>query len=106
MDLGISPELLRQGLVFYFLLFASLILRTFAQAWLADRLGDHTPRAEGRVTLYPVPHVDLVGTVILPLIFIFYLQPHSAQANICFFLAWTKPVPINPNNFWNPRRGL
>src|SRR5687768_8909215 len=103
MDFGLTPESLRAGLIFYFLLFAVLILRAFAQAWLADRLGDPTPRNDGRVTLYPPPHVDLLGTVILPLICIFYLQPRLGQIN--FFLAWTKPVPTNPNNFGHPRRG-
>ena len=103
MDFGLSPEALRAGLIFYFLRFAVLILRAFAQAWLADRLGDPTPRNDGRVTLYPPPHVDLLGTVILPLICIFYLQPRLAQIN--FFLAWTKPLPTNPGNFSHPRRG-
>jgi hypothetical protein len=102
MDLGLSPELLRAGLIFYILLFACLILRAFAQAWLADRLGDPTPRDAGLVTLYPVPHIDLLGTVVLPLICIFYLQPRIGQIN--FFLAWTNPVPINPAHFRNPRR--
>jgi Zn-dependent protease len=103
MDLGLNPESLRTGLIFYFLLFAVLILRAFAQAWLADRLGDPTPRNDGRVTLYPPPHVDLLGTIVLPLICIFYLQPRLAQIN--FFLAWTRPVPTNPSNFAHPRRG-
>src|SRR5687768_12390705 len=102
MDLGLTPEALRAGLIFYFLLFAVLILRAFAQAWLADRLGDPTPRNDGRVTLYPPPHIDLLGTIILPLICVFYLQPRLAQ--ITFFLAWTKPVPTNPGNFAHPRR--
>lgn len=103
MDFGLTPEAIRTGLIFYFLLFAVLILRAFAQAWLADRLGDPTPRNDGRVTLYPPPHVDLLGTVVLPLICIFYLQPRLAQIN--FFLAWTRPIPTNPNNFSHPRRG-
>ena len=102
MDFGLTPEALRAGLIFYFLLFAVLILRAFAQAWLADRLGDPTPRNDGRVTLYPPPHIDLLGTIILPLICVFYLQPRLAQ--ITFFLAWTKPVPTNPGNFSHPRR--
>ena len=103
MDFGLTPQSLRDGLIFYFLLFAVLVLRAFAQAWLADRMGDPTPRNDGRVTLYPPPHVDLLGTVILPLICIFYLQPRLTQIN--FFLAWTKPVPTNPGNFSHPRRG-
>jgi Zn-dependent protease len=103
MDFGLSGEALRAGLIFYILLFAVLILRAFAQAWLADRMGDPTPRNDGRVTLYPPPHIDLLGTIILPLICVFYLQPRLAQIN--FFLAWTRPMPTNPNNFSNPRRG-
>lgn len=103
MDFGLTPEAIRTGLIFYFLLFAVLILRAFAQAWLADRLGDPTPRNDGRVTLYPPPHVDLLGTVVLPLICIFYLGVRLSQIN--FFLAWTKPVPTNPNNYDHPRRG-
>jgi Zn-dependent protease len=102
MDFGFSPADLRAGLIFYLLLFSCLVLRAFAQAWLADRLGDHTPRDEGRVTLYPVPHVDLLGTVILPLLCIFFLQPRLGSIN--FFLAWTVPVPIVPGNFRNPQR--
>lgn len=103
MDFGLTPDQLRAGLIFYFLLFAVLVLRAFAQAWLADRMGDPTPRSDGRVTLYPPPHVDLLGTVVLPLICIFYFQPRLAGIN--FFLAWTKPVPTNPGYFKHPRQG-
>lgn len=103
MDFGLTPEAIRAGLIFYILLFSVLILRAFAQAWLADRLGDPTPRSDGRVTLYPPPHIDWLGTVALPLICIFYLQPRLSQ--IAFFLAWTRPVPTNPSYFANPRRG-
>jgi Zn-dependent protease len=103
MGFDLTPEALRAGLIFYILLFAVLVLRAFAQAWLADRMGDPTPRNDGRVTLYPPPHVDLLGTVILPLICIFYFQPRLTQIN--FFLAWTKQVPTNPGNFAHPRRG-
>lgn len=104
MDLGLTPEFLRAGLLFYILLIACLGLRAYAQAWLADRLGDPTPRDEGRVTLNLLVHMDLVGSVILPLLSIFYLQP--AMGSIAFFLAWTKPVPMNPSNFPNPRRDV
>ncbi len=102
MDFGITAADLRAGLLFYLLLFSCLVLRAFAQAWLADRLGDRTPRDEGRVTLYPLPHLDLLGSVILPLICIFFLQPRLGQIN--FFLAWTNPVPITAANFRDPRK--
>ncbi len=97
-----DPSALRDGLIFYLLLLVSLCLRTYAQAWQADRLGDRTPRMSDRLTLNPVAHMDLLGTVVLPLICIFYLQPQLGQ--FTFFLAWTKPVPINPGSFAHPRK--
>ncbi|MDP3070402.1 MAG: site-2 protease family protein [Opitutaceae bacterium] len=103
MDFGLSPEQLRTGIIFFLLIFSVLVLRAYAQAWLADRLGDPTPRGEGRMTLYPPPHVDLIGTVVLPLICVLFFQPQLTRIN--FFLAWTKPVPTNPAYFKNPRRG-
>jgi Zn-dependent protease len=100
----LSPEALRSGLLLYILLIACLGLRAYAQAWMADRLGDPTPREEGRLSLNLVVHMDLLGSVILPLISIFYLQPNLGS--FTFFLAWTKPVPINFNNFEHPQRGI
>jgi Zn-dependent protease len=102
MDFGLSPEQLRIGLITYIFIAASLCLRAYAQAWLADRLGDRTPALDGRLTLNPLPHVDVLGTVILPLVCIFYLQPRLEH--IWFFLAWAKPVPINPAAFTQPRK--
>ncbi len=102
MDLGITPEFLRAGLLLYVLLVVTLCLRAYAQAWMAYRLGDHTASDAGRLTLNPLPHMDLIGSVVLPLICIFYLQPR--MTSISFFLAWAKPVPVNPANFKNPSR--
>jgi Zn-dependent protease len=102
MDLGLTPEALRTGLLFYILLIACLGLRAYAQAWVADRLGDPTPKEEGRLTLNLMVHMDLFGSVFLPLLSIFYLQPQLGSIN--FFLAWTKPVPVNPSNFAHPQR--
>ncbi len=97
-----DPATLRNGLIFYLLLVASLCLRTYAQAWMADRLGDRTPRMTDRLTLNPIPHMDLLGTVVLPLLCIFYLQPQLGQ--FTFFLAWTKPLAINHGSFRDPRK--
>lgn len=102
MDFGLSPEQLRNGLLSYIFIAVSLCLRAYAQAWLADRLGDHTPAAQGRLTLNPLAHVDLWGTVVLPLMCIFFLNPHLE--GVWFFLAWAKPVPINPGAFREPRK--
>lgn len=102
MDLGLSADQLRFGLLTFIFIAASLCLRAYAQAWLADRLGDRTPAIEGRLTLNPLPHVDLLGTVVLPLICIFYIQPRLEH--LWFFLAWAKPVPISPSSFREPRK--
>jgi len=59
----------------------------FAHAWVATRLGDDTPRREGRVTLYPLAHVDWLGTAILPAI---------TSLLGAGFLGWGKPVNTNP----------
>ncbi|HEY0865493.1 MAG TPA: site-2 protease family protein [Lacunisphaera sp.] len=100
-----DPLVLRNGLIYFIILAASLCLRAYAQAWMANRLGDRTPAMEGRLTANPLPHVDILGTVALPLIFIFYLQPSLDQAGLRMFLGWAKPVNINPHNFKNPRGG-
>ena len=104
MDFNLTPEVLRSGLIFYILIVASLCLRAYAQAWMASRLGDPTPTQTGRLTLNPLPHMDMLGSVVLPLLFIFILKPQLAQ--LSFFLAWAKPMPVNPANFQHPWRGF
>ncbi|MFC1546728.1 site-2 protease family protein, partial [bacterium] len=56
-----------------------------------EKCGDDTARVMGRITLNPLPHIDPVGTILLPLILVF------TGSN--FWIAWAKPVPINPNKF-------
>lgn len=97
-----SIQAISTGLIAYIIIAASLCLRSYGQAWMANRLGDPTPALEGRLTLNPLPHVDLLGTVLLPLFFIFFLQPQLSR--ISFFIAWAKPVPVNPANFEHPRK--
>src|SRR5712664_4908779 len=60
----------------------------FAHAWVATKLGDDTPRLEGRVTLNPLAHVDWLGTVLLPLIM---------SLSGAGFIGWGKPVNTNPS---------
>lgn len=92
MDLGISYAELREGLIFYIFLVVSLSIHEWAHAFTADKLGDPTPASQGRVTLNPVAHMDLVGTVIFPLLCIFVLPGN-------FLFGWGKPVMINPSYF-------
>jgi len=68
-----------------------------AHGYVADRLGDHTARMLGRVTLNPLRHIDPLGTVLIPL---------GMYALTGFLFGWAKPVPVNPRNLANPRRGM
>lgn len=77
------------ALVAYLIVVASLTLHEWGHASAADRLGDDTPRSQGRVTLNPLAHIDLIGTVVLPLIGIFGGIP---------LIGWAKSVMINPAN--------
>jgi Zn-dependent protease len=75
----------------------ALVVHEFAHAAVAVRLGDHTPRQAGRLTLNPRPHVDPFGTLILPAIL---LLPRLFGAALFPIFAYAKPQPLNP---WNLR---
>ena len=81
-----------QGLTYFVVLLFSLSFHESAHAWMASRLGDDTARSLGRVTLNPIPHIDLMGTVLIPLLQIF--GPSGIP-----LLGWAKPTPYDPRNF-------
>ena len=72
-----------------------ITIHEFCHALAADKLGDPTPRAYGRLTLNPKAHIDTLGTIILPLFSVLTGLP---------VLGWAKPTPIDPYNFSHPRR--
>jgi Zn-dependent protease len=76
----------------------SLSLHEAAHAWMANRLGDPTARMLGRVTLNPIKHIDLIGTIVIPLFMIF--MPGYGR----FLIGWAKPTPVTPRNFKNMTR--
>jgi Zn-dependent protease len=78
-------------------LILAVAIHEFAHALTADRLGDPTPRAAGRLTLNPFAHIDPVGTVILPLGLLLI-------SGGSFAYGWGKPTPFDPYNLKNPRR--
>jgi len=78
------------------ILLFSVVVHEVAHGWMAYRLGDPTARDMGRLTLNPIPHIDPIGSIAIPL-----LSYISAGA---VFIAWAKPVPVNPMFFRNPRR--
>ncbi len=84
-------------IVFLILAFASaVIVHEVSHGWVADRLGDPTARLSGRLTLNPIPHIDIYGTIIVPILLFFFHSP--------FIFGWAKPVPIDPYNLKNPRK--
>ncbi len=79
-------------------LMLAIVLHEYAHGWVADRFGDSTARLQGRLTTNPLAHIDPFGTILFPLICL--LLPGG------FFLAWAKPVPVNPAQLRNPRRDM
>ena len=80
------------------LIFA-IVLHEVAHGWIANKLGDHTAKDMGRLTLNPISHIDLFGTIIMPIL-LFVLT------NGRFVFGSAKPVPINPYNFKNPKKDM
>lgn len=88
------------SLIFYFvIIIPSSIIHEYAHGWVADKLGDPTARYAGRLTIDPRPHIDLWGTILLPLMLFF-------GSGGRFMFAYAKPVPYNPYNLklhkWGP----
>ncbi len=79
------------------ILIFSIVLHEVAHAWVAKREGDDTAEKLGRITLNPIPHLDPVGSVVVPAIL--YLLPTS------FLFGWARPVPVNPANYRDPKWG-
>jgi Zn-dependent protease len=91
-----DPRLLIDGLILYLGLLVLLTFHEFGHAWMAWKCGDDTALSQGRVSLNPLVHIDLIGTVAVPLLLIFF-APGG------FFVGWAKPVPVDSDNFRNPR---
>lgn len=77
-------------LIYGVALLTALPFHEFAHAWTANKLGDPTARYQGRLTLNPLRHLDLMGSILM----------------IVCGIGWAKPVPINPYNFRNPKAGM
>ncbi len=84
-------------LIMVVVLFFSVIVHEVAHGYVALLNGDATAKVSGRLTFNPLPHVDMVGTIIVPALLLI------SQSGILF--GWAKPVPVNPLNFRNYRTG-
>jgi Zn-dependent protease len=87
----------------FVLLIFSLSFHECSHAWMASRLGDHTARMQGRVTLNPMYHIDPVGSLIIPAIIIFGpLIGFTLFSGV--LIGWAKPTPVITRNFAKIRR--
>lgn len=68
-----------------------------AHGWVADRLGDPTARKLGRITFNPIPHIDPVGTIVVPLLMLSFTG---------FLIGWAKPVPVSVRQLRSPKRDM
>ncbi|MCX6796167.1 MAG: site-2 protease family protein [Candidatus Falkowbacteria bacterium] len=76
----------------------SAIIHEYMHGWMAYQLGDTTARDAGRLTLNPLPHIDPVGSILMPALMIFARFP--------FVFGWAKPVPFNPYNLRDQKWGI
>ncbi len=87
-----------QSIFFLAILIFSVVIHEVSHGFAALYLGDRTAQSAGRLTLNPIPHLDLFGSVVLPLLLVFLQSP--------ILIGWAKPVPFNPyalrNQKWGP----
>ncbi len=77
-------------IISFIVLIISIILHEVSHGYMAEYLGDPTARLLGRLTLNPIPHIDPMGSIVLPLIFVLTGSP--------IVFGWAKPVPYDPRN--------
>lgn len=84
--------------IFYIaILVMSIVIHEVSHGFMAEYFGDKTARYAGRLTLNPLPHLDLFGSILLPALLFF--------SNAPFLFGWAKPVPYNPDNLSDKRWG-
>ncbi len=95
-----NPEFLASAII---ILLFSVIVHEVMHGYVAKMFGDHTAENMGRLTLNPIPHIDLYGTIIIP--FVLLVLPRLLGIPGGFVIGWAKPVPVNPLNFTDIRKG-
>jgi Zn-dependent protease len=94
-----TTETIRHLLISALPILIAITFHEVSHGFVAYKLGDPTAKMLGRLTLNPIVHIDIFGTIILPLM-LYYLT------NGRFVFGYAKPVPINPMNFKKPREGM
>src|SRR6478735_4236140 len=90
----LEPNLIQKIAIWALPLVLAIIVHEVAHGWVASKFGDQTARLAGRLTLNPIKHIDLVGTIIVPLFLLMFGN---------FIFGWAKPVPVDARNMKNPR---
>ncbi|MEY3183073.1 MAG: hypothetical protein RLZ35_1058 [Pseudomonadota bacterium] len=88
-------NLLQKALVWALPVLFAVTVHEVAHGWVASKCGDNTAKRLGRLTLNPVSHIDLMGTLVIPLLCLTFGN---------FIFGWAKPVPVNPYNLKNFKR--
>jgi len=91
--------ILRQIIISAPAILIAIVFHELAHGLVAYKLGDKTAKYAGRLTLNPISHIDIFGTIILPFILFIY-------TNGQWVFGYAKPVPVNPYNFKNPKTGM
>lgn len=76
----------------------AIIIHEVSHGLVAEKLGDPTARLSGRLTLNPIAHIDIVGSIIVPLTLLIFRSP--------FLFGWAKPVPVDSYNLRNPKKDM
>lgn len=90
-------NILRQLAISALPILIAITFHEVSHGFVANKLGDPTAKFMGRLTLNPIVHIDLLGTIIIPALLLLLGQP---------VFGYAKPVPINPMNFKEPRKGM
>jgi len=91
--------ILRQIIISAPAILIAIVFHELAHGLVAYKLGDKTAKYAGRLTLNPISHIDIFGTIILPFMLLIY-------TNGQWVFGYAKPVPVNPYNFKNPKTGM
>jgi len=86
----------------FIVLIFSIVIHEVAHGSVALSLGDRTAKEQGRLSLNPIKHIDLVGTILLPL---FIYITNVTTKSMVPIIGWAKPVPVNPFNFRDQKWG-
>ncbi len=90
-------EIIQNISIFALPFILAVTLHETAHAWVADKKGDPTARQLGRISMNPLVHIDLFGTVIIPLLLL---------STTGFMFGYAKPVPVNPHNLRRPKEDM